>query len=95
MVLRTGQKVVFRANFPELETRREAQGGITVQVHGCNFRDDFNVSCQELDELVSIALENDGVYGSRMTGGGFGGCTVTLCRKDVVDEVMESIKVNM
>lgn len=36
-------------------------------------RDDYEVSCPELDELVAAALEVDGVYGSRMTGGGFGG----------------------
>ena len=41
-------------------------------------RTDYEVSCMELDELVAAALEVDGVLGSRMTGGGFGGCTVTL-----------------
>lgn len=44
----------------------------------CLWRDDYEVSCSELDQLVSIATAVDGVYGSRMTGGGFGGCTVTL-----------------
>lgn len=42
------------------------------------YRDDYEVSCKELDELVEAAREVDGVLGSRMTGGGFGGCTVTL-----------------
>jgi hypothetical protein len=41
-------------------------------------RTDYEVSCTELDELVAAALEVDGALGSRMTGGGFGGCTVTL-----------------
>jgi galactokinase len=36
------------------------------------------VSCPELDALVDLALAYPGVFGSRMTGGGFGGCTVTL-----------------
>lgn len=43
-----------------------------------SLRDDYNVSCPELDSLVEIASNVDGVLGSRMTGGGFGGCTVTL-----------------
>lgn len=43
-----------------------------------SLRDDFEVSCAELDQLVKLAMEVKGVYGSRMTGGGFGGCTVTL-----------------
>jgi len=44
---------------------------------------DYQVSCPELDMLVDAAKEIDGVYGARMTGGGFGGCTVNLIRKDV------------
>ena len=55
-------------------------------------RDDFNVSCKELDELVDICRLNSGVYGSRMTGGGFGGCTVTLVKKEHVVEVIKSVK---
>jgi galactokinase len=42
------------------------------------------VSCEELDYLVDRALEIEGVYGSRMTGGGFGGCTVTMLRNEAV-----------
>ncbi len=43
-----------------------------------SLRDDFEVSCPELDLLVAIAAPLEGVYGARMTGGGFGGCTVNL-----------------
>lgn len=39
------------------------------------------MSCPELDVLVKLAMEVEGVYGSRLTGGGFGGCTVTLADK--------------
>jgi galactokinase len=43
-----------------------------------SLRDDFEVSCPELDLLVDSALSLRGVIGARMTGGGFGGCTVNL-----------------
>lgn len=43
-----------------------------------SLRDDFEVSCPEIDKLVELALQVEGVLGSRMTGGGFGGCTVTM-----------------
>ncbi|UJR21662.1 hypothetical protein I4U23_024739 [Adineta vaga] len=57
-----------------------------------SLRDDFEVSCQELDELVELARSVDGVYGSRMTGGGFGGCTVTLVAKSAVEKCIETMK---
>jgi galactokinase len=43
-----------------------------------SLREDYEVSCEELDLMVELALACDGVYGARMTGGGFGGCTVNL-----------------
>src|SRR4029079_348740 len=43
-----------------------------------SLRDDFEVSCEELDIMVDLASKLPGVYGARMTGGGFGGCTVNL-----------------
>lgn len=49
----------------------------------------YRVSCPELDFLVSLARKFPGVLGSRMTGGGFGGCTVTLIRKAQVSYFME------
>src|SRR5262249_7014254 len=50
-----------------------------------SLRDDYEVSSVELDALVEIAENVDGVYGARMTGGGFGGCTVNLIRRVAFD----------
>ena len=49
-----------------------------------SLRDQYEVSCPELDWLVKRAWETDGVYGSRMTGAGFGGCTVTLIQERAI-----------
>ncbi len=55
----------------------ERFGELMIQSHA-SLRDDYEVSSQELDTLVDIALKQPGVFGSRMTGAGFGGCTVNL-----------------
>ncbi|KAF6298592.1 galactokinase 1 [Rhinolophus ferrumequinum] len=54
--------------------------------------DDYEVSCPELDQLVEAALSAPGVYGSRMTGGGFGGCTVTLLEASTASQAMQHIQ---
>ena len=56
-----------------------------------SMRDDYEISCPELDLLVDIASGCDGVYGSRMTGGGFGGCTISLVRSQAVKEFQKTI----
>jgi galactokinase len=56
-----------------------------------SLRTRYAVSCAELDTMVQLARELPGVYGSRMTGGGFGGCTVTLVRAEDADEFRERI----
>jgi galactokinase len=48
-------------------------------------RDDYEVSCRELDLMVDLASKIDGVFGARMTGGGFGGCTVNLVSEDALE----------
>jgi len=67
-----------------------AMGRLMVESHR-SLQYDYEVSCAELDFLVDTALRIDGVYGSRMTGGGFGGCTVTLLRPDAVPRFREEI----
>lgn len=52
-----------------------------------SLRDDFEVSCRELDLMVEIAQSLPGVLGARMTGGGFGGSTVTLCESKHAEEI--------
>jgi galactokinase len=58
-------------------------GKLLVESHR-SLQHDYEVSCVELDFLVDTALAIDGVLGSRMTGGGFGGCTVTMLRPHAV-----------
>jgi galactokinase len=57
-----------------------------------SLRDDFAVSCDELDLMVRLAERIEGVYGARMTGGGFGGCTVNLVRADAVSGFIAMIR---
>ena len=57
-----------------------------------SLRDDYEVSCPEIDVLVEIAWATPGVIGSRITGGGFGGCTVSIVKNDAVDELKKRIE---
>src|SRR5262249_4279177 len=57
-----------------------------------SLRDDYEVSCRELDIMVEIASSLDEVVGARMTGGGFGGCTVNLVRRDRVEDFQLVLK---
>jgi galactokinase len=71
----------------------DAAGQLMYESHR-SLRDDFEVSCPEIDTLVDVAREigpAGGVLGARMTGGGFGGCTVTLVRTDRVGPVAERL----
>ena len=56
-----------------------------------SLREDYQVSCRELDLLVEIASRSAGVYGARMTGGGFGGCTVNLVKAEQVENFSAEI----
>jgi len=65
-------------------------GALMKQSHA-SLRDDYNVSCAELDILVELASNSPGVYGSRMTGGGFGGCTISLVAAERVEDFEQAI----
>ena len=71
----------------------EALGPLMAASHD-SLRDDFEVSCKELDLMVDIARaigRNGGVIGARMTGGGFGGSTVTLCESRKASEIAATL----
>ena len=56
-----------------------------------SLRDDYDVSCEEIDLLVELAWNMPGVLGSRITGGGFGGCTVNIVENDAVEDFVSVI----
>src|SRR5450759_5643777 len=69
----------------------QAFGNLMRQSHR-SLRDDFEVSCSELDVMVELAEQAEGVYGARMTGGGFGGCTIALVRAGCVEAFKRTIQ---
>jgi galactokinase len=74
-----------------LEKRQYKLCGELMYGSHASLRDDYAVSCVELDILVEIARTVTGVYGARMTGGGFGGCIVALCTAAAVEPLTAAI----
>jgi len=70
---------------------KDAMGALLIASHR-SLQQDYEVSCEELDFLVDTALSIPGVYGARMTGGGFGGCTVSMMRSEAVTEFQSAIR---
>jgi galactokinase len=68
-----------------------AKAGLLLSASHESLRRDFEVSCDELDFLVDRACEHAGVYGSRMTGGGFGGCVLCLVQASEVEGMIERV----
>lgn len=68
----------------------ESFGKLMNQSH-ISLRDDYDVSCEEIDILVDLAWKIPGVLGSRITGGGFGGCTVSIVKDESIDIFIETI----
>jgi galactokinase len=68
-----------------LKSANLAEFGRLMHESHRSLRDDYEVSCSELNMMVKIASSLDGVFGTRMTGGGFGGCTVSLVDTDCVE----------
>jgi galactokinase len=65
-------------------------GQLMVQSHK-SLRDDYEVTGYELDSLVEIILKQEGVLGARMTGAGFGGCTVAFIREENLEKFMAEV----
>jgi galactokinase len=57
-----------------------------------SLRDDYKVSCVEIDSLVEIASSQPGVFGARMTGGGFGGCTINIVAEEHVERFVGAVR---
>ncbi len=74
-----------------LHKKQWAECGRLMYESHDSMRDDFEITCKELDTMVEIAKTLDGVFGCRMTGGGFGGCTVSLVETEKVDAIIAEI----
>ena len=89
------QEIDRTQQFADCLTRRDwpAAGSLMYASHH-SLRDDYEVSCAELDALVTIARglgESWGVYGARLTGAGFGGCTITLVRHSEAEPIRNQL----
>lgn len=81
---------VLRSAEALMRNEFEKFGKYMIESHN-SLRDLYEVTGMELDTLVEEALKIDGVIGSRMTGAGFGGCTVSIVREDAVDNFIEQV----
>jgi len=74
------------------EGRSLAEVGELLYASHAGLRDDYEVSCSELDVLVELSRQAPGCYGARMMGGGFGGCTLNLVATHQVKEFLAHMK---
>lgn len=75
-----------------LEAGDLSECGRMMELSHASLRDDYEVSCPELDLMARIARGVPGVYGSRMMGGGFGGCAISLVETSAVDRFIETVR---
>ena len=75
----------------ELSAGNLAEFGKLMNQSHISLRDDYEVTGVELDTLAALAWEQPGVVGSRMTGAGFGGCTVSIVKKDKVNDFIKNV----
>jgi galactokinase len=92
---------VLTENLRVLQTVERLKGGDFAEVgqllnaSHASLRDDYEVSCPELDLVQETALSTEGVLGCRMTGGGFGGCAVALVESRKIERVLDSIQAGL
>ncbi len=96
-------KEVMRARHVVGEIDRTLEAVTSLEVHDydtfgqlmyashASLRDDYEVSCEELDAVVELARPCKGVYGARMTGGGFGGCAIILAVSEHADAIIQAV----
>ena len=75
-----------------LERNDVAEFGRLMNASHVSLRDDYEVTGEELDTLAELAWQQDGVIGSRMTGAGFGGCTVSIVKNEAIPAFEENIR---
>jgi galactokinase len=90
-------KYVVEENDRVLDACRELEkgdlkafGSYMIKTHA-GLSQDYEVSCRELDYLVELVKDNPHVYGSRMMGGGFGGCTINLIETNHIEQTSTTV----
>jgi galactokinase len=89
-VLQENKRVLAAVNLLK-SGELQAFGKLMYQSH-YGLRDLYEVSCKELDFLVKFSEDKDFIYGSRMMGGGFGGCTINLIEEANIEDFTEEVK---
>lgn len=79
----------FKTSF---ESGNVAEAGNLMNQSHESLRNDYEVSCFELDIMVELLRSHDGVIGARLTGAGFGGCVIALARREGIEDVIESVR---
>ena len=82
---------VMEAREALLDGDMDRFGKLMVEAHA-SMRDDFAASCVEVDQLVEIAMRQPGCFGARITGGGFGGCTVNVVSVEQTEQFVEAVR---
>jgi galactokinase len=86
-----GENARVREAVAALRTGNMEAFGLLMDASHASLRDDFQVSCAELDLLVDLARRSPGVLGARLTGGGFGGCTVNLLEREALPRLRDVV----